>query len=164
MEQNIDGVWMPQHRSGTMLWVPPPAVATFAVDELRQARQKRQESFHILIVPRLMTLEWKKHTLKGADLVVDLPLTLEHWGANMYEPLTLALFFPYLSQRPWELRKTPLLVDVERTLSSVFQTDESAGWNVLSELSKFAKQCTTMSIHQLRGVLSGRWEDVFPGE
>ena len=164
MEQNIDGVWMPKHQSGTMLWVPPPAVATFAVDELRQARQKRQASFHILIVPRLMTLEWKKHTLKGADLVVDLPLTLEHWGANMYEPLTLALFFPYLSQRPWELRKTPILVDVERTLSNLFKTDESAGWSLLSELSKLAKQWTTMSVHQLRGVLSRRWEDAFSSE
>ena len=111
-----------------------------------------------------MTLEWKRQTLKGADLVVDLPLTLEHWGANMYEPLTIALFFPYLPHRPWELRKTPLLVDVERTLSGVFQTDESAGWHFLSELSKCAKKCQTLSLHKLRKLLSGRWEDAFSSE
>jgi hypothetical protein len=63
MRTNCDGVKMPAYESGTMLWAPPPAVARFAIEQLRQARLKRQRSCHVMIVPRLMTLEWRRHNL-----------------------------------------------------------------------------------------------------
>ena len=46
---NCDGVWIPSYRKGTMLWAPPPAAARQAVEELRQARHKRQDSFHVFV-------------------------------------------------------------------------------------------------------------------
>jgi hypothetical protein len=43
---------------GTFVWAPPPAAAAVALEELRKARIKRQDSMHILVVPRLLMPEW----------------------------------------------------------------------------------------------------------
>jgi hypothetical protein len=47
--------WAPVHKAGTFVWAPPPAAAAVAIEELCKARIKRQDSLHIVIVPRLMT-------------------------------------------------------------------------------------------------------------
>ena len=46
---------LPVLQSGTFIWAPPPAIASFAVNELRRARHKRQKSIHLFVCPRLMT-------------------------------------------------------------------------------------------------------------
>jgi len=55
--RNIDGYWMPEYKAGIFIWEPPPGVARFAIEQLRQARMKRQHSTHLLLIPRLMTPE-----------------------------------------------------------------------------------------------------------
>jgi hypothetical protein len=164
MRANCDGFKMPSYESGSMLWSPPPAVARFAIEQLRQARHKRQQSCHVMIVPRLMTLEWRRHTLKGADIVFNLPVGSDVWSREMHEPLTIAIFFPYLSRKPWELRKSPLLVDLERKLPKVFKDCESTGWHLLSELFDLAQELHKMSIRDLREVLQGRGNSPFSSQ
>ena len=39
-------------KKGTFVWAPPPAAADVAIEELRQARIKRQDSTHVFICPR----------------------------------------------------------------------------------------------------------------
>ena len=137
--RRIDGgkTWIPRYQAGTFIWVPPPGVARFAIEELRQARLKRFASFHIFAVPRLMGPEWKRHIHKCADCLFEVPAGHPCWPSEMHEPLTVALLFPYLSRCPWELRKTKLMVDMGRTLSSVFKTDPT--------------------LCELRQALCGRW-------
>jgi len=67
---NSDGRWLPSYRSGTFIWCPPPAVAKQVIEELRQARHKRQASLHIFVCPRWMSHEWRRHVLKSADLIL----------------------------------------------------------------------------------------------
>ena len=95
--KNVDGVWIPTYQPASFVWSPPPAVATIATEELRQARQKRQLSAHVVVVPRLMWVEWWKQILKSADLIFDVPAGCKIWEKNMHEPLIFALYFPYLS-------------------------------------------------------------------
>ena len=57
---NVDGMKMPVVKPGFFVWSPPPAAAVAAIEELRKARHKRQDSHHIFIVPRLMQPEWRK--------------------------------------------------------------------------------------------------------
>ena len=159
---NVDGMWMPRYKPGTMLWVPPPAAGRFVMSEIRQARQKRQDSFHIVIIPRLMTPEWKKHMWKSADVLFDIPAGVSFWKKEMHEPLTLALYFPYLHRSPWELKGSKLMVDMGRKLHGLFKTDESLGFDLLSELCIQARGLDSLPFHLLRKVLSGRRNDKVP--
>jgi len=109
---NIDGYWMPRYKPGTYIWAPAPGVARFAIEQLRQARMKRQESMHVFVVPRLMSQEWRRNVIKAADLRFDVPVGHPCWPTNMHEPLTVAVVFPFLSRAPWELRKTRLMVEM----------------------------------------------------
>ncbi len=156
--RHIDGgkTWIPKYKAGTFIWAPPPGVARFAIEELRQARLKRFASFHIFVVPRLMGPEWKRHIHKCADCLFEVPAGHPCWPSEMHEPLTVALLFPYLSRCPWELRKTKLMVDMGRTVSSVLKTDPALGGHLLSELCVLAGSLDAMSVCELRRALCGR--------
>jgi hypothetical protein len=48
--------WYNHHLSGgTYIWMPPPAVAAIAIEWLGQSIHKQPDSFHIMLVPWLMT-------------------------------------------------------------------------------------------------------------
>ena len=66
---NCDGRKLPTYLKGIFIWTPPPAAARQALEELRQARHKRQVSTHVFIVPHLMAPEWKTQLYKTADLI-----------------------------------------------------------------------------------------------
>jgi len=73
----------------------------------------------------------------------------------MHEPLTVAVVFPSLSRQPWELRKTGLLVELERKLCSVLKEDPGVGRDLLSELCLLTRQMDTMSVCDLCRLLWG---------
>ena len=160
---NINGYWMPAYKPGTFLWAPPPGAARFAIEQLRQARLKRQNSMHIFIVPRLLTTEWRRQVIKGSDFRLLLPVG-QHplWPAAMHEPLMIAVSFPYLSKQPWELRKTELMVDMGREVQRVLKEDPAAGWNILSQLCSLTREIDSMSLLRLCSVLRGRWRPRVP--
>jgi len=49
------GFWRHKIKSATFVWSPPPAATDVALEELRKARMKQQESTHVFLVPRLLT-------------------------------------------------------------------------------------------------------------
>ena len=51
----------PIYQTGCYLWAPAPALAELACEELRKSRNKRQDSSHIFVCPRLMTPAWRRH-------------------------------------------------------------------------------------------------------
>ena len=69
--KNADGVWIPEYREATYIWTPPPAAALVAVEQLRRARLKREGSTHIMILPRLMTPEWRRQLFRVSDLCLN---------------------------------------------------------------------------------------------
>ena len=161
---NPDGMWLPGYRSGNFVWAPPPAAGRFAVSELRQARLKRQASFHVVLIPKLMQAEWRRQLYKGADLIFDLPVGHEVWPSAMHESLTVALFFPYLNRAPWEFKKTRLMVDMGRLLPKVFKEAPALAGAVLSELCSLTRRLDTMPLGDVRRVLYGGWKPRVSGE
>ncbi len=111
----------PGIKAGVFVWFPAPCAAEVAVEELRKARHKRQASLHLVIIPRLMHPHWRKQLYKAADLVLSLPVGHCAWGEEMYEPLTLAFVYPFVSFRPWQLRGSPQLLELGRQLSRVWR-------------------------------------------
>ena len=53
-------MWEWTIRKGNLVWVPPPAAANVAIEELRKSHIKRQSSTHLIIIPHLFTHLWKK--------------------------------------------------------------------------------------------------------
>ena len=110
------GIWRWHIQSGTFVWDLPPGAADAALEELRKARIKRQSSLHIVLIPKLFTHLWKKQFLKCCDFSIEIPEGQKFWSHDQFEPLTLGICFPFLPFRPWQLRHTPKLFSMERTL------------------------------------------------
>jgi hypothetical protein len=148
-----DGFWVPEFRRGCYLWAPPPAAANVALEELRVARLKRQNSFHILIVLRLMTPEWLKQLHKVLDIVFTLPLGSSAWLHEMYEPCLVGLTFPFLSITPWQLRGTSKMYAVGRQLQGVHAKPDLDRGDILGELCDLAKRLQSVPLDVVRKLL-----------
>ena len=139
-----DGFWYPEIISGTYIWSPPPAAADACIEELRKARMKRKKSTHIVIVQRLMTPKWLKQLNKAADCIFSICATYSFWPAYHCEPLIVAIIFPYLNHRPYQVKGTPKMFQMGRSLSQVFQNAEMDGGSDLSKFLLAFKRINTM--------------------
>ena len=115
------GVWMPTHEaSGKLhLWAPAPAVADAMLEELLKARHKRTDTYHVVVIPRLMAPRWRGLFLKVVGLNFDVPAGASFWPSDMYEPLWVGVVLPFVSHRPWSHKRAPLLVELAGTLRQV---------------------------------------------
>lgn len=149
------GFWRINTKPGTFLWAPPPAAAEAAVEQLRRALIKRQQSTHIFICPRLLTTEWFKQLNKAADLVISLPAGRDNnaWPADMFEPLTIAFIFPFFRHKPWKRRGTPKLFDVGRSVSRMWKEGDVDSRAFLRKLFKKQLQFNKLSECVLRKML-----------
>jgi len=125
--KNDDGIWMPTYKSGIFIWSPPPAGGQIAIEQLREARNKRTKSLHVFILPRLFTCIWRRQLSRVADLIVELPFIDDVWSKSVqHEPLTLAFIFPFLSHSPWQLKRSGTFLGMGRLLPKVWKESEVA--------------------------------------
>ena len=82
------------------MWTPPPAASHIALEELRKSRIKRQDSIHIVMIPKFMTPLWLKQFYKAMDLVFPIVPTHTFWSKNQFECLFVGICFPYSRFRP----------------------------------------------------------------
>jgi len=132
---NLDGIWMPEE-SGVewMIWAPPPAIADVALDELELSRHKRKQINHVFEVPRLMTHIWRKRLKRLCDLVFELPPgTRDVWPALEHEPLIIGLTLRFLLSSPWQTRRSDGILEVERQLRQVWETQGGDEGHILCE-------------------------------
>ena len=133
-ESSEDGFERPILREGrTYVWAPPPFAADVALSELRKARIKRQTSSHVFICPRLCAHLWIKQLYKAADIVFEIPPGKPGWPASMHEPLLIGLLFPFLREKPWQLRGTPKMHAVGGQLRGLFEKEDLDPRNFLRE-------------------------------
>jgi hypothetical protein len=143
---NKKDFWYPILKAGTYIWQPAPAVAKYAVEELRKARLKRQDSCHIFVCPRIFTTKWRKQLYKVADLVFEISCgALPSWDVSQCEPLVVGIVFPFLIHRPWQLRNTPKLLAVVRKLRTMWKESPSDAGNFLCKFCKYTRALGTLS-------------------
>ena len=152
-QKNNDGVWIPTYASGTYVWTPPPAGALLAVEQLRRARLKRENSTHVVILPRLMSMEWKRQLFRVADLFVDLPFTKIWSKENQHEPLTFAVVFPFLNHRPWQLKRSQAFLGMGNVLRRLWKEDQVASWDILRKFFEQSRSLETLPERVVRQML-----------
>ena len=156
--KNGDGIWVPEYRNATYVWTPPPAAAQVAVEQLRRARLKREGSTHVLIVPRLMTPEWRKQLFRVSDLCLELPFDNIWEKTIQHEPLTLAVVFPFLSHSPWQLKRSQAFLAMGNVLRRLWKEDQVSSGSVLHKLFSIQRSLPELSPGMVRKMLQG------PGE
>jgi hypothetical protein len=63
----------------------------------------------------------------------------------MHEPLFIGILFPLLNRNPWSLRRTPLLVELERQLHQVLSSGAKDGGDILRKLLRTLRQLASVS-------------------
>ena len=139
-----DGLKHPTFKTGIYLWQPPPAAAEIACEEIRKARCKRTTSTHIFVCPRLMTPYWRAHLHKSCDLMFEIPAGTDYWPTEMFEPLILAVYFPFIRYNPWQLRRTPSMLELGDRLQRMWRNGEGTQGVVLRKLWKQTRKLDNM--------------------
>jgi hypothetical protein len=95
-------VWISTHnkKGGLFLWTPPPAVADVAIEELLKARHKRTDTFHVVMIPCLMTPRWRRLLNKACNFTFVVSPGTSVWPSDMFEPLWIGIILPFTQHRP----------------------------------------------------------------
>ena len=155
-EKNVDGFALPTFRPGYFVWEAAPVLALAMIEELRKARHKRQSSHHLILIPRLLQPEWRKPLHKAADLVLSLPVGHSAWPKEMYEPLTVAFIFPFLSHSPWQLRRSSYLLELGGQLSRLWRDNGTGEGFILRKLWLLQRHLSNMSEELAHQMLHGQ--------
>ena len=138
MEKEPQGILGTNSKIWNLFVGPPPAAARYCVEQLRIARLKRQASMHIVAIPRLFTNIWRKQLHKIADLVMEIPPgAVKEWSKDQFEPLTIAIVFPFIKYRPWQLRGCARILELGRELRKMWK---KSGRNTGDLLLQFCNQ------------------------
>ena len=151
--KNEDKVWTPNYKDGTFIWTPPPAAAQTAVEQLRKARLKRENSTHVVIIPRLMTPEWRKQLFRVSDLFLELPFDDVWTRETQHEPLTIAFIFPFLPFKPWQLKRSPTFLGMGHVLRRMWKEDNSSLRNVLCQFFSQSRKLECLQESMVREML-----------
>ena len=149
------GVWIPIHepKGNLHLWVPPPAVADAALEELLKARHKRTDTYHVGLIPRLMAPRWRRLFSKVCDFEFAVSPGCSIWPDDMFEPLWVGIVLPFSIHRPWSFKRAPLLVEMGRELREVLKEGAADGGDILRKLLELPRTVARMSERVACGVL-----------
>jgi hypothetical protein len=131
----------------------PPLLGLLWKNYERKLVLKRPTSTHVFVCPRLLTPEWRKMLHKASDLFFYIPAGAEGWPADMYKPLTVGIFFPFIKRCPWQLRGSPKMLNLAQTVPRVFEDTEVAPRDFLRELRVECQGLLSVPEHGVRRVL-----------
>jgi hypothetical protein len=120
---------------------------------MARAIHKHPKSCHIFVVPRLMTSRWRRRVGKLADMHLTLAPGFLHWKTQRHEPLLIYFCLPLSVHRPWKLRGSRLVAQVERQLRQVPETSEGRIRYLLCKFLIQARKLDTMPEGLVRGML-----------
>ena len=145
--------WRPTIRAGTYIWAPPPAACDVALEELRKARHKRQNSIHILVCPRLMTPLWLRQLYRACDMVFEIPPCCPFWESHLHEPCLVGICFPFLHCYPWSLRNSNIINATGGKLRRMWEDEYLHTGSVLCKLFTLCRRLRSMQSKLVRQVL-----------
>ena len=148
-----EGWYSEVFEQGNYLWTPPPAASDAALEQLCRNFHLHHCNFHIVCIPRLMTSRWRKQLLKVCDLYVEMPFDETVWSTSNFEPLILAIVFPFCRHYPWKLKRTKFVREAEGNLQRMWPNNLSMGGNILRDFLKSSRSLETLSGSVVREML-----------
>ena len=106
---------------------------------------KRKNSIHIIIIQKKFTPVWLRQLNKVADLPFVIPPIHPYWDSHNYENLVVAIVFPFLPFRPWQLKGTPKMLSMGRDLCKMFTEKEVDSGDILRKFLLVNGKFSTMS-------------------
>lgn len=148
------------HQPGNHLWMPPPGAADVVAEELGKAIHKRPYNCHIVLVPRLMTNEWKRAMMRRTDICLEAPAgCMEAWPTSMFEPLLIFVYFPLLRQAPWSYKNTPYCTEFGGLMRKMWESSEMQQRNCLRKFLTRSRKVERLSKKLVWEVLSSpKWK------
>ena len=137
----------------SFVWMPAPAAAEVALEQLCLARLKRPSSSHLFVVPRLLTAYWRKQLGKLSDCMFVIPIGLQWWTTNMFEPVYLALVLPLTRSNPWCLKGSQLVGTLEGELRSLWTSVPERSGAVLRKFLQRTRTLDTLPKGVVRSLL-----------
>ena len=159
-ELDSNKVWIPTHEpsGNTHCWAPPPAASDAALEELAKARHKRTDTYHVVVIPRLMAPRWRRLFNKVCDFLFVVSPGASFWPDDMFEPLWVGIVLPFTHHRPWTFKRAPLLVEMGRNLRRMLHESEEESGNLLRKLWGLPKRVNCVSQRVACGMLHVPWE------
>jgi hypothetical protein len=147
-------VWIPLHapKNQLHLWALQSPVANANLEELLKAQHKRTNTFHVVLIPRLLAPWWHWLFIKACDFTCVVSPGSLFWPTNMFEPLWVGIILLFTHRRPWCFKRAPLLVELGRTLKELLETREVDAGDLLRKLLKLPGQVGSL-LHFACGVL-----------
>jgi hypothetical protein len=152
---------MPIHgpKNQIFLWSPQPPVADATLEQLLMAWHKCTNTFHVVLIPQLMTPCWRQLFNKACDFTfIVLPGTL-FWPTDMFEPLWVGVVLPFTQHRPWCFKQAPLLVEMGGELRRMLEDSEEDAQDLLRKLLKLPGRVANLLQHVACRVLHVPWRD-----
>ena len=114
---------------------------------------KRQDSVHIVVIPKLMTPIWMKQFYKAVDMVMKLPANNFFWSKAQFEPLLVGICSPYVRHFPWLVRNTAKAFQVARDVRRLLPHHELDAMNILRKFLVECRKLPSMPPDVVRRVL-----------
>jgi hypothetical protein len=142
------------HRGGNFAWSPPPSAADAALEQSCQTQLKRPSSTcNLFIAPRLMTSRWRKKLIKACTFYFYIPACFDIWDKNQHEPLMIAVCLPLSKHRPWNLRSTQHVGELERSLRPMQQFHPNGSRDLLRKFLITTRKLETVPRSMVCGLL-----------
>jgi hypothetical protein len=136
------------------VWCPPPAAADVALEQLCKCHLKRPGGVaSLFIVPHILTSIWRKKCFRAGTFSFTIPYATEVWKKGQHEPLICIVFLPLSCHRPWSLRGTKLVGDIERSLRGVQSFNTARTVSLLRKFLEQTRALESMLVSMLRHLL-----------
>ena len=73
---------------------------------------------------------------KSADVIFEIPPSVDYWSNSMHEPIVVGLYFPTFEHKPWFVKSTPWSIKVQNDLREYYKL----GKEVTEYLKRVMKQ------------------------
>lgn len=145
--KNNEGIWIPKYDTTCKLWCPAPASAFYIMEELSRARHVHPHTSHLFACARLITFGWRKLLLKYADVVFYVnPGSRDFWPSHMYEPFVVGLILSLSRHPPWQLKRSPKVLEMEGELSEVCADPKRDERSILCQFWTLFRRCLYLFI------------------